>query len=72
MQQPWEKLSESDHNILYAKFKLEVQRKQKTERVEVFDSLILRNYFMRRQIVFKRFETSFLLRIILKSIPKKS
>lgn len=32
-----QRLSESDHNILYAKFKLEVQRKQKTERVEVFD-----------------------------------
>ena len=32
-----QKLSESDHNILYAKFKLEVQRKQKTERAEVSD-----------------------------------
>ena len=32
-----QKLSESDHNILFAKFKVEVQRKQKTERVEVFD-----------------------------------
>ena len=32
-----QQLSESDHNILYANFKVKVQRKQKTERAEVSD-----------------------------------
>ena len=31
------KKSESDHNILYAKFKIYVQGVQKKERIEVFD-----------------------------------
>ena len=29
--------SESDHNIMFAQFKIEVQKMKKNERVEVFD-----------------------------------
>ena len=53
-----QKLSESEHNILYANFKVKVQRKQKTERAEVsdFKNTDSQKLFLRRQIVLKSFE----------------